>query len=494
MKKAPLILFVHGLSGSADGTWSVMDRVAASCTAISQVERAFFQYPTQIIRRPFGQRMPKIQHIAEGLKGFIETHGFADRNIILVAHSLGGIIARTYILEQRKSSLPCPVVGLILYASPLEGSVLANIGSRFSWRHAHLSQLRTDTDFLDGLNRDWVSMKIESSLAVLSVIGGVDAVVPYRSASPYIGASNIRVLIEYGHIDITKPQSVDDPRFLTLKRFVTDHVHSAAPAVTKAGDVLFEAYSLNVEQFYVKRRSDTVLEESAKSRNLWVCGQPGVGKTAAIRRFLEMNEWRFLHVILDGYIGLSPVRLIIEICNRLYEFSDSDVVVPQSCSVEGLFKHFRAAMKGIPVQDKFAILVEEIPLPPGEDLKEFVSLVYSITQQFESSSEARSVALLFTSLHFPKKDFEITNPKVYEKIHFIEFAAWNDAELDMLWELLVNQLDISIVQDDRGEVFRRSKGSPRFMKIFFQRKRSEIGSRIPTAELLASIEKDLGYE
>lgn len=56
--KNDVILFVHGLSGSADGTWSKMVELFLRDDIFSKYEIDTYEYPTAKIRLPFGKKCP----------------------------------------------------------------------------------------------------------------------------------------------------------------------------------------------------------------------------------------------------------------------------------------------------------------------------------------------------------------------------------------------------------------------------------------------------
>ncbi|MDH1561350.1 hypothetical protein N5I19_20555 [Pseudomonas chengduensis] len=490
-----LILFIHGLSGSANGTWDTMLGVVNDCEALRNYEIARYEYPTRLFRLPFGKKMPSIQELAEGLRSFIEAKYASKTDILLVGHSLGGLVARRYIAEAVKSKREHSVKGLLLYASPLNGSGLANIGSNFSWRHAHLTQLSVKSDFLTSLNNDWVILKVENEVKVLSLIAGVDAVVSRDSAAPYIGAENTRTLILYGHSNIVEPANQSDERFIWLQRFAEDVFSPPLSTVLEdEGDVLFDSYTSQVEKHYLLRTNDEIVQEAAKGSNLWVSGPPGVGKTAALRRLSDINNWRFNHIILDAYIGLNAASLMREVCNILNERCGIEQALPPNISNAELMAKFRKAI-GLLVSEKpLAILIEEIPLDESNGLKEFLSLVYQLTLLTEEASKGGRVIWLFTSLKDPASNIDATKYKLHEKVQLVIFEKWKHEDAISLIEIINGTLGMNLSAREIELIARRSSGCPRFIKMTFRRMRNEVGSQKTLDEIFSSVSKDLSYD
>jgi hypothetical protein len=131
-----LILFMHGLGGEAQSTWGNF-AAFLFCDPIiaANFDVAYYKFPTSLFRMPFSKRAPKIQELAAGLRSQIENRYAHYGAFALVCHSLGGLIARRYIIEEVKDKRPLRVKRLALFAVPNNGAALASIGQFISWRH-----------------------------------------------------------------------------------------------------------------------------------------------------------------------------------------------------------------------------------------------------------------------------------------------------------------------------------------------------------------------
>lgn len=495
-----LVIFIHGLSGSS-GTWDTMLQVLVQCRDLDDIAYDCYTYPTSLIRMPFGKKMPSIQEISNGLKAFIEGHYASKKKIIIVAHSLGGLVARHYILELLKGGQNHKVHGVILYASPLSGSGWS-FASKLSWKHAHLRQLSVKTDFLSGMNSDWIKLKAEEKIKVFSVIAGIDAIVSPESSLPYIGAENFATLIEFGHVNITKPQSLDDLRFVYLKTFICERFGGKASGVDKAPasplplsfgrkDVLFDAYTNSVEEYYLSRKEDEVVLAAVQSSNIWVSGPAGVGKTAVLRRLSGNSDWDLQHVILDSYRDLTALGLMREICNILLERSGIEAVLPSTASQQELFTEFRKVLDRLLSNKPLAVLVEEIPLPSGEEYSSFLDLCYQLSLLAETFNHKGKIIWLFSSIRDPKNDIRPGAPKLFEKIQFIEFGVWQSSDIKALVEIITDTLSVDMTPEERELIVAECKGSPRFVKMLFRRARNEVGAKKELSDLFCAVQRDL---
>lgn len=179
-----LVLFVHGLGGDGTKTWGRFPELLLADPELkTRIDVELFQYPTQLIRWPFQKRSVRIQDLAAGIRTEIDVrYKWYDR-IILVCHSMGGLIAQKYITDEVKSDRPRKIRALALYAVPRSGADLARWGSLISWKHWHLKQLRKGSDLLREIQDDWDRLRCSSTIDTCSVAGGQDAVVSAQTKS-----------------------------------------------------------------------------------------------------------------------------------------------------------------------------------------------------------------------------------------------------------------------------------------------------------------------
>jgi hypothetical protein len=226
--KQKLILFVHGLGGTGEGTWHLPNRpgffelIRQDETLSSQYDVEFYQYPTTLFPWPFFSTAPKIQHLAAGLKTQIDNKYAAYSSIVLVCHSLGGLIARQYLIEEVRNQRPLKISKLLLYAVPNNGAGLASVATHISWTHNQLAQLSRDSDLIEFLNRDWRQLKMNDLLRIKYIVAGLDQAVDRPSAESFWGNPNVEEIIDKGHIAVVKPENPTDLAFVILKNFLDE--------------------------------------------------------------------------------------------------------------------------------------------------------------------------------------------------------------------------------------------------------------------------------
>jgi tetratricopeptide (TPR) repeat protein len=212
-----LILFVHGLGGGS-GTWGSFKALIEADPQLSgKVETAFFSYPTKLFNVwPFSRSL-RTQEISDALRTEIDRRYAGKKRILLIAHSLGGLVAKRYIIEALQRQTPLRIGGLVFFATPHSGAGLAIAVDLLSVRHWHGRQLRRDSDFLNLITREWNDMRCDSKLSTVYVVAGQDQVVDINSAGGPPGTLK-EMVSEKGHIDEVKPENANDLSFLIVKQ------------------------------------------------------------------------------------------------------------------------------------------------------------------------------------------------------------------------------------------------------------------------------------
>ncbi len=218
-----LLLFVHGLGGG-EGTWGSFKSLIEADEALKDAtEIAFFTYPTAAYKFPlfsWWKSLP-IQDLADALKTEIDNRYQSFDKIVLVTHSLGGLISKYYVSETLKASSRLRVSALLFFASPHNGAELASAASALSGEHPHLGQLKINSDFATLVSRDWATLKCKSKVRTTYIVAGQDAIVSSESAGGPPGASR-EMIAKCGHIDVVKPKTEQDLSFLIVRRIALE--------------------------------------------------------------------------------------------------------------------------------------------------------------------------------------------------------------------------------------------------------------------------------
>lgn len=226
-KKRKLVLFIHGWSGSDDyRTWGNFLTLFENDP---QLQRNYI-YKTYKYKAPkisfdffkklIGKKTPNIFELAEGLRTTIDYNYDDYDKITLCCHSLGGLVAMRYLILLRKECVSHKIDRLIMFATPIQGSDLANVGKFLS---GQIKQMCKDSVFLRILNEDWSNLSITSDVDTYYYIGDQDKVVDITFAKQRLNQMNIqfRIIPNCDHISIVKPEHKEDLSYAILKNILT---------------------------------------------------------------------------------------------------------------------------------------------------------------------------------------------------------------------------------------------------------------------------------
>ncbi|MEF3698564.1 ABC-three component system protein [Desulfolutivibrio sp.] len=219
-----LILFIHGFTGGED-SWVNNDskhfgELLSSEENVDKYSVAEFVYhtkisdntvPKSIFRRLWShgsdpiKKTVKINEISELLKTEILVTLREYNEIIIIAHSMGGLVTKSYILKCLEEQLNHKCVLFISLAVPHKGSEIATLGNLFS-SNEQISDLRPLSEYINDANKQWEECKQELLPQLVYIYGIHDSVVPKVSAAP----SQPWHAVDHDHLSISKPKDIDD--------------------------------------------------------------------------------------------------------------------------------------------------------------------------------------------------------------------------------------------------------------------------------------------
>ncbi|HHJ9147839.1 TPA: esterase/lipase family protein, partial [Salmonella enterica subsp. enterica serovar Blockley] len=104
------------------------------------------------------------------------------KNVIFVAHSMGGLVAKSCILKMIKYGRANNLAGFISLAVPHSGAGLASVMSAMITSNVQIKDLSVFSNETDALNREWLT--IDSLPKSKFVYGTNDTIVAKQSALP----------------------------------------------------------------------------------------------------------------------------------------------------------------------------------------------------------------------------------------------------------------------------------------------------------------------
>lgn len=294
-----LVLFVHGIGGSAADTWQRFPAMVQQDAELAgKYEVGLFEYTTGL----FGPS-PAFAVVAESLKTEIETRYAAFGDVAIIAHSQGGLIARQYIADRINAGDRLPVRRLLTFATPHLGSLLATLGKWVPGASKQAKALAQDSDFIMGLAKAWEQSKADTRVRTRYVIAANDRIVGPMSAVAGSWAATHDAVTGVGHKEVVKPASDEATSFAIVKQFLLEEL-----ALLGASEADYRQPLLHYR--YVEQSEATRFVFS--SRTL-----PFLGRTAEVSRliqFLGDDNASFRWMVMYGSGGVGKSRLALELC------------------------------------------------------------------------------------------------------------------------------------------------------------------------------------
>lgn len=158
----------------------------------------------------------EINELAKFVRSLIHYNCESYENIIVIAHSMGGLVAKALVIDEIKNASTKKVKKYISLAVPHSGSNFAVIaGSIFT--NPQVIDLEPLSEAVKSLNEDWLMLQ-DALPSSLYIYGQYDTIVPKTSAVPIGIGDDCIVPCDEDHNSITKPLAADRLCFLAVKK------------------------------------------------------------------------------------------------------------------------------------------------------------------------------------------------------------------------------------------------------------------------------------
>lgn len=401
-------------------------------------------------------------------------------NIVFVAHSTGGIVAR-YLVEAYKDKFIGKKIGFCLYASPSYGSKWSSFFGAIArlFNNKLAQELNWGSPILKDLDARFLKLLSTSSLC----ISGIEA---YENRAPFgLPFFNTRVVEEnsakryFGngvlipgsdHASIVKPTTIDSRSHQVLLDFVvSENLLGTQDVPSIVGNPsLFDRYKPEFENFYVEREADDQLKGLLSNYSLWVWGVSGVGKTASISRINFQKNIKFHYVSLGCCVGDSVPDLLKEIYAALIDDVERDLCDLSTNECIKLIAEVIECSTDTP----FYLFIEEIPIKDDAMFIEFSNYIYKIITRIKHRSDFR---FILSSIIEPN-----TNPypelqKITERLKVVEWNTWLERDIEKLINVVTEDTGIELHDDVQISSF---SGIPRNVKNHFRDQLSKLYKRV----------------
>jgi tetratricopeptide (TPR) repeat protein/predicted alpha/beta hydrolase family esterase len=156
------VLFVHGFTGDGIGTWGEYPERLRNDPELAGIDLFFWQYPTklnpfELVSRSFWSADPDIEMIGQSLRTLLGTRLSDYGRLMMVAHSMGGLVVQTFVIEEIERGAAehlDRLTEIILYATPSGGLESAR---RFRWFKKQVADMSLVGPFITGLRKAWIT-------------------------------------------------------------------------------------------------------------------------------------------------------------------------------------------------------------------------------------------------------------------------------------------------------------------------------------------------
>ncbi len=337
---AKYIVFVHGLGGEIEKTWGNFPQFLMDD---DEIEHKVIQYgytsPNPITQ--FFLPAPSILSIANGLLTDLTARcNLQNDEIILVGHSLGGLVIRRLLLRLNAKGTNHNIRKVCFFDVPHEGSGFANVGKYIACTNRHLKSLTRNSTELDDLNEQWIDKNLDEQLNILSIIDANETVVSAMSSKSIFRHHPIETINSVDHSSIVKPKSKDDTVVLLLKSFIKS-LPSVGKLAVEASKPIKDwlkyderKHELAYEEDDARKSAYRALSEalSSNSTSIRITGLSGLGKSRLLIEYKNRNNIQDSNFII--FSGAENSHIVKRSITRIAENGAVGFVIIDNCSVD----------------------------------------------------------------------------------------------------------------------------------------------------------------
>jgi hypothetical protein len=203
-----LLIFMHGWNGDPAHTWNRFPQLVQADKKFADFNILLINYPTFFARRNLG-----ITEMAHWINEKLNREGIYARHdeIWIVAHSMGGLIARELLVANRIQQSNNKFHLLIEIATPHKGASTASLSRSLGVSRGFTDDLSPGSRYLTILRENWNYLQDRPRTFCLS--SPHDSIVDVDSAIAF--CDNYLLYPQWDHTEMVKPDGNTDDRYLT---------------------------------------------------------------------------------------------------------------------------------------------------------------------------------------------------------------------------------------------------------------------------------------
>ncbi len=215
-----IVIFVHGFTGDYLSTWSEFPNLIVEDNDLNHFDILMWGYPSNKLAPN-----PKISQVGQHLKTELDLLEKRYRHVVLVAHSMGGLVVRASVVsalaDGKREDLE-KIKHIVLFGVPNEGLAQANYIPNFINRQ--VSDMKPTSDFVIELRNEWINRVYRANsqddnyhfdIPTTTVVGLEDRFVPATSVSSFFPD---HATTDGDHTSMVKPTSSDHLSFRLVRQ------------------------------------------------------------------------------------------------------------------------------------------------------------------------------------------------------------------------------------------------------------------------------------
>lgn len=489
-KSEHLIIFVHGFTGGFN-TFKHKDKHFSdylSCDILNTCDIYEFRYYSSIFNNTLAVKLLSYVGLVRRsissnynidmfkYSQLLETHysNYCSKykSINIISHSMGGLIAKQFIIETVKK-LSCFNGFYISLATPHRGVSEAKL--LLLLNNPFINSMEPFSAFIDETSRDWAI--ISPLIKRKYYCATHDSIVDDRSACP-AEDTRYRVRVEGTHTTIAKPSSNDCSLVKNINSTIayflgiSSSKHSQINTLS-ADDILFYAYKPEYRPNYLIRNADNDIINILKLNNLWICGQSGTGKTNLIQYYLISNDRIFLSFDMSPCPpDISSKELLSNLYWSLRTQLEPKYSLPKRPDENRSWIDHISDLLSIIAHDKEVYLfIDEFHMLSSDLFETFIDNITTITSIYKNNRCTDGNIVLIVSTI--KEPISCDNLRFRSKFNTLftvyTLNYWSNAEITDLYNILVTSLGLLIDDTNKSKAILCSKGSPRRLKLILKK-------------------------
>ena len=230
-----LAIFVHGFTGDHLETWGDLPQLLQTDERLETYDFLFWGYPSHLFRKN-----EDIGTTGKYLKSEIDYLNKPYHTIVLIGHSMGGLVIRSYIVQaliDGKGKDLKLLADVILFGVPNDGDLKPQLIPE--WVHSQIGDMGVASHFIVTLRRYWIqrvtaaprSDDFYRQIPTLAVAGYADNFVTKSSVESFFRDT---AMTDGDHRSIVKPDSPEHLTYRIIRKrllALVDSDHKAPPGI-----------------------------------------------------------------------------------------------------------------------------------------------------------------------------------------------------------------------------------------------------------------------